>query len=176
MTDKRILGEYIKKQLSCEHLEITLPTFCPEEIDAKIDFSQQNLEKTRLILRCLAVASVPVGILTIGPFAALFSGAMALGSEFLMKKKIEEQKTTLEKYLQEKGEEIFDNLEDIMSKYIKQCYNELTISLKKESSGAIERAIEKISIAKNDLEQMPRRANELRQKVAEAKNLLDRLS
>ena len=39
-----------------------------------------------------------------------------------------------------------------------------------------ERAIEKISIAKNDLEQMPRRANELRQKVAEAKNLLDRLS
>ena len=51
----------------------------------------------------------------------------------------------------------------------------LTVALEKQN-GEIKLYNEKISIAKTALEQTPRRANELRQKVAEAKNLLARLS
>ena len=124
-------------------------------------------------MRCITAISVPVGIITFGPFATLISGTMAIASEFFMKKKIEEQKNMLSKYMQGKTGDIFCELNTVIEKYISQCYAGLIVSLRNASAAAIDEAVRKISDAENASDCCSVRADDLRREITNGKAEVD---
>lgn len=141
------LGKIVKERLSCSGITVELPSYESIPLTAEINFAPENLDKTRMLTRCATIISVPFALFFLGPFGTLVSGGLGLGSELLLKGKIEEQKRIVSEHLEIAMWTMFEEFKKNMHNYIEKCYAEIIDATNKESEKAISNAISKIQSA-----------------------------
>ena len=130
-----------------------------------MDFTPENIEKTRLISRCATLIATPIALGFIGPFAMLVSGGLGLGAEMYLKKKIEDQKNLIGEQVKNSLGNMFTEIRKHLHDYILKCYSELMSGINTESTKAINTAIAKIEAASKDRDDSPRESMRLRENL-----------
>ena len=176
MQDKAIILNDAKQKISINTgLNIDFPGFeCAKPL-TELDFKPENIEKTRLISRCITIVSLPVALCLLGPMATLATGGLGLGSEFFLKNKIDAQKVKLEESLQEKLDAIFASIEQHIKEYLGQCYNDIITTLKADSNDVINNAISRLEEAKSTLGNEYKASIGLRNKLTDFANQISSL-
>ena len=144
------LGSLAKERLSCAGLTVEIPSCDSINPNADIDFTPENIDKTRLLSRCATVISVPFAFLFLGPFATLVSGGLGLASELFLKKKIDEQKDMISQQIDKSLFSMFEEIKKHLHDYIERCYSEIIKAVGTESKKAIDNAISKIQTASHE--------------------------
>ena len=164
-TSKTDLGNAAKEKLSCQGITVVLPSFEAIKLNPTMDFTPENIEKTRLISRCATLIATPIALGFIGPFAMLVSGGLGLGAEMYLKKKIEDQKNLIGEQVKNSLGNMFTEIRKHLHDYILKCYSELMSGINTESTKAINTAIAKIEAASKDRDDSPRESMRLRENL-----------
>lgn len=149
MQDRTCLENEIKKQFSGEELNITLPTMEFEASFDKLDVDTEKMGKKHVVARIIssAVPSILFAVLGLPILFRIFAGGISVGTEFFMKKQIEEQKKQIEPKLKEKTLEAFSKIEEQLHEYLVKCYKELAKSVRVEAEKSLESAVVKVQEA-----------------------------